>query len=48
MQINAESWESLANGHNEWKAHIHKGLEEYETSRISRAELKHAIRKQDI
>ena len=48
MQINAESWESLANGRDKWRAHIHKGLEEYESSRISRAELKRATRKQDI
>ena len=48
MQINAESWESLAYERNEWRPHIHQSLEEYETSRISRAELKRATRKQDI
>ena len=48
VQINAESWESLANECEEWSAHIHKGLEEYETSRISRAELKHVTCKQDV
>ena len=48
MQINAESWESLANEHDEWKAHIHKGLEEYKTISISHAELEHGTHKQDI
>ena len=35
MQINAESWEGMANERDEWRAHIHKELEGYETNRTS-------------